>query len=54
MYMGMMKESVEDGEERIAQQQSLFHGSTSQWAENCRVLRLEKHCNKKYRLLSLK
>lgn len=41
VYVCVMEESVEEREERVTQQQSLFHGCTSQRAESCRVLRLQ-------------
>lgn len=41
VYMCVMEESVEEREERVTQQQSLFHGCASQRAESCRVLRLQ-------------
>ena len=40
VYVCVMEESVEEREEGVTQQQSLFHGCTSQRAESCRVLRL--------------
>lgn len=41
VYVCVMEKRVEKREERVTQQQSLFHGCTSQRAESCRVLRLQ-------------
>lgn len=41
VHVCVVKQGVEDGEERVAQQQSLFHGRTSQRAESCGILGLE-------------
>lgn len=40
--VSVMEEGVEEREERVTQQQSLFHGCTSQRAESCRILRLTR------------
>lgn len=41
LHMCVMEESVEEWEERVTQQQGLFHGVASPRAESCWVLRLE-------------